>query len=168
MNMNKSIYLCGFMGCGKSYIGRLLAEQKGMPFVDLDSYIVEKDGRSIPEIFEQSGEPFFRQLEAECLKELEGGYVVATGGGTLINENTAEYANAHGITVFLDAEFELCYERIKYDTNRPLVMNNTKEQLREIFEKRRGIYEKHSRITVKATGAEEATVENINSLLLLI
>ena len=158
----KSIYLCGFMGCGKSHIGRLLAEQKGMPFVDLDSYIVKKEGRSIPEIFEQSGEPYFRQLEAECLKELEGGYVVATGGGTLINDGTAEFANAHGVTVFLDAEFELCYGRIKNDTNRPLVMNNTEEQLRELFEKRREIYKAHSRFTVKVTGIEEKTLENIN------
>lgn len=158
----RSIYLCGFMGCGKSYIGRLLAEEKNMPFADLDSYIVEKEGRSIPEIFEQSGEPYFRRLEAECLKELEGGYVVATGGGTLINDSTAEFANKHGITVFLDADFELCWGRIKDDTNRPLVMNNTEEQLRELFEKRREIYEKHSRVTVKVTGVEEETLENIN------
>ena len=158
----RSIYLCGFMGCGKSHIGRLLAEQKGMPFADLDSYIVEKEGRSIPEIFEQSGEPYFRQLEAECLTELDSGYVVATGGGTLINGGTAEFANAHGVTVFLDAEFELCYGRIKNDSNRPLVVNNTEEQLREIFEKRREIYRAHSRFTVKVTGIEEKTLENIN------
>lgn len=162
----RSIYLCGFMGCGKSYIGRLLAEEKGMPFADLDSYIVEKEGRSIPEIFEQEGEPYFRQLEAECIKELEG-CVVATGGGTLINESTAKFANEHGITVFLDAEFELCYGRIKDDANRPLAVNNTEEQLRELFEKRRVIYEKHSRVTVKVTGVEEKTLADINSLLLL-
>ena len=166
--MSRSIYLCGFMGCGKSYIGRLLAEEKSMPFVDLDSYIVEKEGRSIPEIFEQSGEAYFRQLEADCRKELEGGYVVATGGGTLINESTAEYARSHGITLFLDADFPLCYGRIKDDTNRPLVMNNTEEQLRELFEKRRAIYEKHSRVTVKVMGIEEQTLANINSLLELI
>ena len=161
----RSIYLCGFMGCGKSYIGRLLAKEKGMPFIDLDSYIVEKEGHSIPEIFEQKGEPYFRQVEADCIKELEGGYVVATGGGALINENTALYANQHGVTVFLDAEFELCYKRIKNDTNRPLVVNNTKEQLREIFEKRREIYKKHSRFTVEVTDAQEVTLQNINALL---
>lgn len=160
----KSIYLCGFMGCGKSYIGSLLAEDKGMPFVDLDRYIVEKEGRSIPEIFEQSGEPYFRQLEAKYITELEG-YVVATGGGALINENTALYANTHGITVFLDADFELCYERIKDDVNRPLVMNNTKDQLRELFEKRREIYERHSQVVVSVKGVEEETLKSINSEL---
>ena len=160
--MMKSIYLCGFMGCGKSYIGKLLAKQQGMPFVDLDSYIVEKEGRSIPEIFEQEGEPHFRELEARYIRELDSGYVVATGGGALINENTAKFANQHGITVFLDAEFELCWERIKDDTNRPLVVNNTREQLHEIFDMRREIYKKHSRITARVTGIEEKTLENIN------
>lgn len=163
--MSRSIYLCGFMGCGKSHIGRLLAQQRGMPFVDLDRYIVEKEGRTIPEIFEQSGEGYFRQLEADCVRELDSGYVVATGGGTLINESTAQYANEHGVTVFLDAEFEMCWERIKDDTNRPLVVNNTEEQLREIFEKRRVLYKKHSHVVAKVTGIEEKTLENITSQL---
>lgn len=158
----RSIYLCGFMGCGKSYIGRRLAEQRGMPFADLDSYIVEKEKRSIPEIFEQDGEPYFRLLEAKYIKELSNGCVVATGGGALINENTALYANTNGITVFLDAEFELCYERIKNDRNRPLVVNNTEEQLREIFEKRREIYERHSQVVVSVKGIEEETLKSIN------
>jgi len=148
----KSIYLCGFMGCGKSHIGRRLSKRLNMPLVDLDEYIVQKEKRSIPEIFEQSGEPYFRQLEADCLKELEEGYIVATGGGTLINENTAKYANGHGITVFLDAIFPVCYGRIKNDANRPLVVNNTKEQLEEIFNTRRKIYKAHSAITVRAAG----------------
>ena len=130
----RSIYLCGFMGCGKSHIGRRLSKRLGMPFVDLDDYIVLKEKRSIPEIFSQSGEPYFRRLEAECLKELSDGYIVATGGGTLINEETARYANAHGTTVFLDAIFPVCYGRIKNDDNRPLVVNNTKEELEEIVE----------------------------------
>ena len=161
----RSVYLCGFMGCGKSYIGRLLAEEMRMPFVDLDGYIVEKEGRSIPKIFEQSGEAYFREMEAVCIKELQGGYVVATGGGTLINENTARFANEHGLTVFLDAEFELCYGRIKGDRNRPLAVSNTKEELRELFEKRRGVYRKHPQVAVKVTGVEEMTLENIRAVV---
>lgn len=148
----KSIYLCGFMGCGKTHIGRKLSKKLKMPFIDLDSYIVEKEKRSIPEIFEQSGEPYFRNLEAECLKELKDGYIVATGGGTLINDDTAKFANAHGITVFLDARFPVCYGRIKDDQNRPLVVNNTREQLYKIFLKRRSIYKRNSAVAVKAEG----------------
>lgn len=140
------------MGCGKSHIGRRLSKKLDMPFVDLDSYIVEKEKRTIPEIFEQSGEPYFRQLEADCLKELEDGYIVATGGGTLINDDTAKFANSHGTTVFLDARFPVCYGRIKDDQNRPLVVNNTREQLYRIFLKRKSIYKRNSVITVKAEG----------------
>lgn len=151
----KSIYLCGFMGCGKTHIGRKLSKKLKMPFIDLDSYIVEKENRSIPEIFEQSGEPYFRNLEAECLKELEEGYIVATGGGTLINDDTAKFANAHGITVFLDARFPVCYGRIKDDQNRPLVVNNTREQLYKIFLKRRSIYKRNSAVAVKAEGTSQ-------------
>lgn len=148
----KSIFLCGFMGCGKSHTGKLLSKKLGLPFVDLDEYIVNKENRSIPAIFEQSGEPYFRELEGKCLKELAEGCIVATGGGTLINDNTAEYANKQGITVFLDARFPVCYGRIKDDTNRPLVVNNTREQLYQIYIKRKKIYKAHSKITVKAEG----------------
>lgn len=157
----KSIYLCGFMGCGKSHIGRSLSKKLRKPFVDLDAYIVAKEKRSIPEIFSQSGEAYFRNLEAEAIKELKSGYIVATGGGTLLNENTAEYANANGVTVFLDAGFSVCYERIKNDTNRPLVVNNTKEQLEEIFEKRRPVYMAHSTIIIKSEGTDSDITYNI-------
>ncbi len=148
----ESIYLCGFMGCGKSHIGKLLSKLLKMPFVDLDSYVVKKEGMAIPKIFEEKGEPYFRQLEADCLKELQDGYVVATGGGTLINKDTAKYAGEHGKTVFLDAAFPVCYGRIKNDANRPLVVNNTREQLEKIFNTRRKIYGENAKITVKAEG----------------
>ena len=164
----KSIYLCGFMGCGKTHIGRRLSKKLQMPFIDLDNYIVEKENRSIPEIFEQSGEPYFRKLEAKCLKELKDGYIVATGGGTLINDDTAKFAGAHGVTVFLDARFPVCYGRIKDDQNRPLVVNNTREQLYEIFLKRRTIYKKNSSVTVTAEGTAyeitSAVIKAVNKI----
>lgn len=144
------------MGCGKSHVGKRLSKKLHMPLVDLDEYIVKKEGRGIPEIFGQSGEAYFRRLEADCLRELKEGYIVATGGGTLINEETAEYANTHGITVFLDAIFPVCYGRIKNDLNRPLVVNNTKERLEEIFSERRKIYAAHSAVTVAASGTGAA------------
>lgn len=157
----KSIYLCGFMGCGKSHVGRILSKKLNMPLVDLDDYIVKKEKLTIPEIFDQKGEPYFRQLEAECLKELSDGYIVATGGGTLINNDTAEYAKAHGTSVFLDATFPVCYGRIKNDTNRPLVTKNTKEQLEEIFNTRRQIYRKNSVLSVKAMGSGNSIAGNV-------
>lgn len=156
----RSVYLCGFMGCGKSTVGKELSKLLDMDFYDLDDYIVQKEGRTIPEIFAQSSEAYFREAEAKAVCELSS-CVVATGGGALINDNTAVFARRNGTVIFLDVPFEICYERIKDDKNRPLAVNNTKEQLRELFEKRRGIYIKNSELTVAITdkNAHEAAKE---------
>ena len=157
----KNIYLCGFMGCGKSHIGRLLAKKLGLDFTDLDRYIVEKEGMSIPEIFEKYGEPHFRSLESKYIKEMPENSVVATGGGAIINPDTARTAREKGTVVFLDTAFEICYDRIKGDTNRPLVMNNTKEQLHELFTNRRRIYLTNAEISVNANGVDEDIASEI-------
>ena len=157
----RNIYLCGFMGCGKSYTGRKLSEKLGCTLVDLDAYIEEKEGRTIPEIFAQDGEPHFRELEAKYIREMPGNSVVATGGGAIINPATAETARNAGTVVFLDADFELCYDRIKDDTHRPLVMNNTKEQLLELFNKRRKIYLEHSDFSVDSNISESEILDMI-------
>lgn len=157
------------MGCGKSHTGKLIAKKLEIPFIDLDEYIVTKENRTIPEIFEQSGEPYFRELEGKCLKELGEGRIVATGGGTLINPDTAAYANEQGVTVFIDARFPVCYGRIKDDQNRPLVVNNTKEELYQIFLTRKKIYKTHSKITVKAEGTgndiANSIIEQVKALM---
>lgn len=157
----KNIYLCGFMGCGKSYMGKKLSEKLSCTLVDLDAYIEEKEGRTIPEIFAQDGEPHFRELEAKYIREMPENSVVATGGGAIINPVTAETARNAGTVVFLDADFELCYSRIKGDTHRPLVMNNTKEQLSELFLKRREIYQKHSDFSVDSNMNETEILDII-------
>lgn len=146
----RNIYLCGFMGCGKSYTGKKLAEKMDCTLVDLDAYIEEKEGRTIPEIFAQDGEPHFRELEAKYIREMPENSVVATGGGAIINPVTAETARNAGTVIFLDADFELCYSRIKGDTHRPLVMKNTKEQLEQLFNTRREIYLKNSDFSVNS------------------
>lgn len=143
----RSVYLCGFMGCGKTTVGTELSKLLDMSFCDLDDYIVEKEGRSIPEIFAQSSEAYFRKAEAEAICELSS-CVVATGGGALINDNTASFAKKNGTVVFIDVPFEICYDRIRDDENRPLAVNNTKEQLEALFLKRRGIYIKNSDLAV--------------------
>ena len=99
---------------------------------------------SIPEIFDKYGEPHFRELEAKYIRELSGGYIVATGGGALINDSTAQFARESGLSVYINASFETCYNRIKNDTNRPLVVKNTPEQLRELYNTRSEIYRRNS------------------------
>lgn len=147
-----TIYLCGFMGCGKSTIGKLISKKLGMSFTDLDSYIENKENMSIPEIFEKKGEPYFREAEVKAVAELadKNNAVIACGGGTILNDKSAETASKCGTVIFLDVPFELCYSRIKDDKNRPLVVNNSKDELRKIFNKRHDIYLRNSDISINA------------------
>ncbi len=159
------IWLCGFMGCGKSLTGRMLAERLGMAFADLDAYIVEHEGMTIPDIFAKYGEPHFRELEAKYIAEMPDNSVVALGGGAIINDNTAKTARENGKVVFLDADFETCYERIKDDPNRPLAHNNPKEKVRELYDTRRPVYAERADITIKAAGTPDAVVNAIKEQL---
>lgn len=136
-----TVFLCGFMGCGKTTVGKELALMLGTSFVDTDEYIVNKTGKTIPEIFAERGEDCFRRLETEAVKELAGkGGVVACGGGTMLNNENAETANSDGAVVLIEMTFEDCYNRIKDDKNRPLVAKNTKQQLNLIYDTRLPIY----------------------------
>ena len=140
------------MGCGKTRIGRVLAKQAGMSFADLDKYIVDHEKMTIPEIFDKYGEAHFRGLEAKYIAEMPDNSVVALGGGAIINDGTAKTARESGRVVFLDVDFEVCYERIKDDSNRPLAFNNPKEKVKELFDKRRPVYLGRSDIVIKAAG----------------
>ncbi len=163
--MNSTVYLCGFMGCGKSHIGRMLAAHMNREFIDLDKYIVAMEGLSIPEIFDKFGEPHFRKLEAKYIRELSGGKIVATGGGALINDETAKFARESGISVYINTSFEICYRRIKGDTNRPLVMNNTPKQLEELYNKRAEIYRRNATYMVNGSTRDTIIAEEIEKLI---
>jgi len=114
--------LVGLMGSGKSSIGRRLAKHLNVALIDLDDYIVEKDGRSIPEIFEQSGESFFRQLETECLRQVLGKpAVIATGGGVVMSAPNRLLLKAHPPVIWLKARPDFLARRINGDSNRPLI-----------------------------------------------
>ena len=139
--MKDKIYLCGFMGCGKSTVGELVARQLKLPLIDTDAYLVEQEGRSIPEIFAQDGEPYFRKIEAEAIRTLCGTQaVIACGGGAMLNPDSAAAARKEGVVVLLDESFDTCYRRIKGDTNRPIVQRSTKEELEQLFQKRAAVY----------------------------
>lgn len=161
----RPVYLCGFMGCGKSHIGRMLSMECCAVFIDLDRYITEKKHMKIPEIFEKFGEPYFRELEAKYIREFKGRTVVATGGGAMLRDETAEFARQKGMVVFLNAPFETCYSRIAGDTNRPIVMNNTKEQLKAIYDSRFPIYKKNSDFVIEANGKDKDIVAQIMALI---
>lgn len=147
-----NIFLSGFMGTGKSTIGRLLADKLECSFMDLDDYVEKKEGKSIPDIFEESGEKGFRDLEKQVLlevcKEFEG--VVALGGGSLQNQHLVDHLKLNGILVFLKTPFPIILDRICKDVNRPLLLDeegNPKDreklrrELKLLYEKRLPLYE---------------------------
>jgi shikimate kinase len=108
------VYLTGFMGSGKTAVGRELAERLGAPFVDLDEEIERRAGMTVREIFEQLGEPAFRGLEQEALRatgELPD-VVVATGGGTVTFEANARWIRSNGVSVWLNPAFATIVARI--------------------------------------------------------
>lgn len=157
-----TVFLCGFMGCGKTTAGKLAAKKLGCKYADTDEMIVERENRTIPEIFAESGEPYFRAVEAETVKSMCGkNAVVSCGGGALLNDDTAAAARKNGIVIFLDVPFEVCYERIKNDSNRPIAASSNKDELLERFSKRHDIYTKNSDVTIDCSGTPMQNAELI-------
>ncbi|MFK7897499.1 MAG: shikimate kinase [Myxococcota bacterium] len=119
---DRPVYLVGMMGAGKSTIGPALAKRLGRDFVDTDDLIEERAGRSIPEIFAEDGEAYFRRLEQEAIDAASASAaVVALGGGAFSQPGTAERLRASGIVVFLDAPIELLLSRVGDGASRPLL-----------------------------------------------
>jgi len=121
--MTANIILTGFMGAGKTSVGRAVAARLGRRFVDLDDLIVARAGKSIPAIFAEDGEPAFRALEAALCRELSApaGLVVAVGGGAAVNPANREALAAGGALICLDASPEVLQQRIGDDDNRPMI-----------------------------------------------
>ncbi|AND79101.1 shikimate kinase [Streptococcus pantholopis] len=135
--------LLGFMGAGKTTVAGYLTDN----FLDMDTIIEEKVGMSITDFFAEYGEAAFRKLESETLQELmkiDGDIIISTGGGVVISEKNRELLRQNRkYNVLLAASFEVLYERIKNDKvyQRPLFLNNSKEDFHGIFERRMMLYE---------------------------
>jgi shikimate kinase len=150
--LNK-IFLVGFMGSGKSAIGRRLSYFLKMPYYDMDREIVRQQGMSIPEIFEKHGEAYFRQLETEFLDNFRSeACIIATGGGVAMKEENRKLMRKNGLVFFLDATFEDIYVRIRNDKNRPIVQQTSKEELEKLFTARRKFYRESAHIQVLTEG----------------
>ena len=162
--MNRRIVIVGFMGCGKTTVAKTLARQLGCSMTDLDSFITEREGRSPAEIIAQDGEPSFRCVETRALGEaLENGdpRVISLGGGAwTVEANRTLIAQHDCLSVWLDAPFELCWERITTNpkTIRPLAPN--RETAQKLHESRRASY-LLAQIRVAATKGPDEIVSEI-------
>lgn len=149
--MKTNIYLIGFMGSGKTTIGKLLADQMQRHFIDLDEEIKNYEKRSIPYIFETKGEDYFREIESKVLlqtQDIQLG-IVSTGGGIISREINRKFLKKQQ-TVYLEWDFGTLYERIENDPNRPNAKSY--EQLKCLYESRIDFYE--------STGTYRVSCEN--------
>jgi shikimate kinase len=138
----RNVILVGYMGAGKSTVGRLLARRLGRCFVETDAMITAREGRSIPEIFADRGERYFRQLEAEVLEALadKRGHVVATGGGFPCEPGVMDRLLQLGTVVWLAADFEAAYARANRVGDRPMLAGRSAEDAAALYRVRQDSY----------------------------
>lgn len=166
--VNKNIILCGFMGCGKTTIGKLVAKKINMDFVDLDIYIEQKQDMTVSDIFAKYGEAYFRQLERQAAVELSqmNNKVIAAGGGTLIFKENVDVFKNSGVIILIDASLKAISERLKYDNTRPLLARPDKEKaMKELYEKRLPIYKSAADLIINGNNSPEyVCMDIINSI----
>ena len=164
-----NLYLIGMMGSGKSVTGKKLAELTGLSFLDLDDEIEKKTGRSIADIFEKQGEPFFRREESALLAEISrtDRQVVATGGGVVLDPANVACMKKTGRVIYLESSGDTLWQRVREKKGRPLLGGaDPKTRLFEILERRRSLYEKASGLRVQTDGqTAEVVAKKIFSLL---
>jgi len=139
----RNIVLVGFMGSGKTTVGKLLAEATGMPLLDMDAMIETRAGKSINAIFADEGEAYFRNLERELVMELAAtrGHIISTGGGIVLNpQNIADFEQT-GLVVCLLVDAASVLERIRHDTTRPLLAGDKEARILQLLEDRKPLYE---------------------------
>jgi shikimate kinase len=158
----RPLALLGFMGCGKSTVGSLVAARTGAPYRDLDAMIEERCGMTIPELFDREGEAAFRDLEASLLPEaLAPGSVVALGGGTPLRDANWALIRERAVTVWLEAPLPLLVARASHhEGDRPLLRNRSVEELRALLESREARYGEADH-RLDGSGPPEAVAEEV-------
>ena len=163
--MTQHIYLVGFMGSGKSTIGQALARELGRACLDLDDLIEEREGMTIPEIFDHHGEPRFREIESRLLIEILDlpPAVVAVGGGAFIQDYNRNMILEKGFAVWLNIPIELAWERSSKVDNRPLARN--REAFESLFLEREGLYRmSHLAVDIEGKSPEAICKEIVEKL----
>ncbi len=161
--MKKNIVLIGMPGCGKSAVGRILAQLLGLPLVDTDELVEQAAGATIPEIFAAEGEVAFRDRETAAARQaaaLEGA-VIATGGGMVLRPENMEALGASGVIFFRDRALEAILG--EDHSGRPLV-GSDHQKLYKLYTERIGLYRKYAQYTISNTDTAQAAAEQIAAL----
>lgn len=165
----QTIVLIGFMGAGKSTLGRKLARMTGMPLVDLDSLIVEQQGRAIPDIFAAEGESAFRRYETGALSSLQADapIVLATGGGIVGRQENWQLMRRLGTVIYLRAQWETLRARLSGSTGRPLATADRSEaDIKSLWQQRVPLYEQADLIVdTDDRGVDEVAHEVLSGVL---
>ncbi|MBI4561833.1 MAG: shikimate kinase [Candidatus Rokubacteria bacterium] len=162
-----NVIVVGFMGAGKSVVGRLLARRLGRCFVETDDMISAQEGRSIPEIFAAQGEAYFREREAQLLDllKLKRGDVIATGGGLPCREGRMEALKALGTVIWLAGDFETLYARASLAWARPMLNGRPPIEVRALYASRIPYYRQAHLVVDTAVHGVEQAVNQILTLL---
>ncbi|HET7628473.1 MAG TPA: shikimate kinase [Bacillales bacterium] len=152
------VYLTGFMGSGKTTVGKALAAELGLPVVDTDTYIEKMTGRRIKEIFAEQGETGFRRLETQALKAVtKENTVITTGGGIVLSRENREFMKKRGTVVHLRCTAEEIMRRLANDQDRPLLRGKDMESVQRMYADRLPLYEQCD-LEIDTTGASVETI----------
>jgi shikimate kinase len=155
----KPIYLIGFMGSGKTTIGKELAACLNQEVIDTDEEIVKRENKNINDIFAQHGEGYFRNLESLILNEMddrEG--IITTGGGIVIKPENRKRISEKGFVFFLYASPEEIFKRIEKDQSRPLLKGDKKRLIHDLYEKRMPLYKETAHVIIDTTNKDKAEI----------
>lgn len=166
--MRNNIVLCGFMGCGKSTVGRNIAKMLNIPFIDSDDYIENKSKMKISGIFEKFGEAHFREIEKEAISELSkmNNIVISTGGGVVLNSENVKALKNTGYIFYIEVTPQTVLDRLKDDTTRPLLQSENKlKAITDLLEKRSPVYKNAADFTVDGSLSPDCVSKEIVCIL---
>lgn len=152
----KNLILIGFMGAGKSTIGKILAKERGLTFVDTDERIIEEQGISIPDIFDEYGELYFRDLETDLLRRMQEDTkdsVISVGGGMPVREENRELLRSLGCVIYLSASKQTILERVRNDGSRPMLNgDDLEERVSQLMKAREALYRQAAHLDIRTDG----------------
>ena len=164
-----NIFLCGYMGVGKSTVGKILAARLQYSFVDLDLFIEDREGMSVPSIFSSKGETIFRELEQSAVLELlkEDKKIIALGGGSLENPNINKRIRTSALLIYLEAGVEFLYERLRHEKkDRPLIAGIEEDQLHAFISSHLALRENNYQKAQLKINVENKSPEEIAGFLI--